>query len=195
MLPEVLFGSTNSGKLLEVRQVLAQKWNVISLGELEERGKLVAPEVEEDLPTYEGNADKKAETYFAWSGLPSLADDTGLEVTALGGAPGVFSARYAGEPANPQKNREKLLRELSAHNDRSARFICCISYTDSTGTFRYLGELAGAIIFEPKGSGGFGYDSLFIPTGYQETLAELKERGVPVVTHRMAALRKFLAAH
>jgi XTP/dITP diphosphohydrolase len=150
-----------------------------------------APEIEETEATYSGNARLKADGYFRWAGLAAIADDAGLEVDALDGAPGVFSARFAGAGCTSQQNIDKLLGMLGREPGRSARFraiVCCRMANGDV--IEAEGVLPGRIAFEPKGSGGFGYDSVFIVEEFGRTLAELKEQGVAVKTHRILALEE-----
>ena len=147
------------------------------------------PDVEEDGKTLEANACKKAETLCQATGLPALADDTGLEVAALGGAPGVYSARYAGVPPDYAANNRKLLAELTGHRDRSARFRCVIALARPGQPTEWVeGICAGAIALAPRGEQGFGYDPLFIPNGQPSTFAELSEAEKNRISHRGLAL-------
>lgn len=153
-----------------------------------------APEVEENRDTLEGNAIKKAEALFMFTGLPSMADDTGLEVDALNGAPGVYSARYAGEKATYAGNVAKLLSELkkSGDSDRSARFKTVIAYVDAHGTKTFEGVCEGEIIEQPRGGAGFGYDPVFVPSGHRRTFAELEEDEKNRISHRGRAMEVFV---
>ncbi len=189
-MEKILFGSSNRGKLEEARK----EWGKIicSPSELVERVGSVAPEVIEDGTTYFENARKKVEALFAWSGgMATFSDDTGLEVMALHGAPGLHSARYAGPENDPAKNIAKLLEALRGAEDRRARFVCTLVYKSrDVDCLVAEGELCGRIASEQTGRGGFGYDSVFIVDGFHgKTLAELKQCGDGVVTHRVAALR------
>ena len=152
-----------------------------------------APFVEEDADTLEGNARKKAETLHAFGGLPALADDTGLEVDALGGLPGVQSARFGGLQADDAANRRKLLADLQAVRNRSARFRTVIALTDETDTRFFEGVCRGTIIDEERGSKGFGYDRIFVPEGSNRTFAELDAEEKNAISHRGAALRRLAA--
>lgn len=188
-----LFASMNSGKLVEVREVAA-RFGLTVLSPRELKAAEAPPDVEESADTYRGNALLKAEAYARWSGMPAFADDAGLEVEALQGAPGVWSARYAGEAADPEKNIQKLLKNLAGVSNRTAAFrsLICL-FSEAEGVKVAEGFLHGRIAEEPAGKGGFGYDSVFIVDGYTETLAELKERNVPVKTHRILALEKLFS--
>ena len=154
-----------------------------------------APEVEEDGDTFEANAIKKAVALARAAGAWSLADDSGLEVDALGGAPGVRSARYAGEPADDAANNRKLLEDLGGRADRSARFRCVIALASPSGAARTVsGACEGRIIAAPRGAGGFGYDPLFVPIGFEQTFAELDAAAKNRISHRGQALGRARAA-
>lgn len=151
-----------------------------------------APEVEEDQPDLKGNALKKAQFWFEKTGLPSIADDTGLEVDALNGAPGVYSARYAGEDATYQDNVDKLLNELDGHQERKAQFRTVIAYVTEESEYFFEGICEGEILTEQRGEKGFGYDPVFQPEGYKKTFAELDSKEKNKISHRGRALEKFL---
>ena len=184
----ILIATMNEGKLREYQRLLG---NVPDL-KLETMASLARRvEVEEDHETFVGNARKKATEIAAVAGVPCLADDSGLEVDALGGRPGVRSARYAGEGATDARNNEKLLEELSGVPDgkRAARFRCAIVVVDADGQELAAtdGACEGHIGREPKGSHGFGYDPLFIPDGYAQTMAELGPETKNQISHRAKA--------
>lgn len=171
-------------------------WSFSSLQEFEHVGS-----AEENGVTYSENAIAKAQFYAAATGLVALADDSGLEVAALDGAPGVYSARYAGENASDADRRQLLLSELSktSNTDRRARFVCVVAIADPAGTVLNVSEgiRSGTIAFAPRGDGGFGYDPLFIPDGHTQTFAELPEIIKNLISHRALALaqtKQFLAA-
>ena len=149
------------------------------------------PDVVEDGETLEANAKKKAVEIALATGCWALADDSGLEVDALGGAPGVYSARYAGEHCSYSDNNAKLLQELAGKSDRSARFRTVIALSDPGGSVQTVaGECPGVIIDEPRGTNGFGYDPLFVPDGYSETFAQLSSDVKNRISHRANALQK-----
>jgi XTP/dITP diphosphohydrolase len=158
------------------------------------------PSVTEDAPTFEGNAQKKAEFYSLHShGEPVLADDSGLEVDALNGLPGVISARYAAGPGHPNAtdtdNNAKLLHDLDhvLAGQRSARFVCTIALAENGRTLStFRGEAPGFILREPRGTGGFGYDPLFFFPSLNKTFAELTPEEKSQVSHRGQAFRKLL---
>lgn len=149
------------------------------------------PDVVEDGDTLEGNAIKKAVALCSATGLTALADDSGLEVEALGGAPGVYSARYAGEPCSCAGNNAKLLRELSGKSNRRARFRTVIALAcPGKEPVAVEGIADGVIAGAPRGENGFGYDPLFIPDGYKQTFAELSSKVKNRISHRARALTK-----
>ncbi len=193
-MPTPLLAATNNRhKLDELRAILAP-YGFAVLAPADLGLKL---EVEEDGATFAANAVKKAQAFAAAAGLPAFADDSGLEVTALGGDPGVRSARYAGEPTDDRANLAKLLCEMQGVADRRARFVCVIALAvpgsgDTPGTAE--GEVRGRIIGAPRGSGGFGYDPVFVPDGFAETFAELPAETKNRLSHRANALRAALAA-
>lgn len=187
--PETIFlASGNPHKIEEIRQLLEPlQIQIRSTRELDN-----AEEVEEDQPDLAGNALKKARYWHDATGLPSLADDTGLEVDALNGAPGVYSARYAGENVTYADNVEKLLRELKGKSNRKARFRTVIAYVTDQGEQIFEGVCNGDITTETKGEKGFGYDPVFRPDGYSETFAELSAEVKNRISHRGKALVKFV---
>jgi XTP/dITP diphosphohydrolase len=153
------------------------------------------PEVPEDGASLEENAILKASAIARASKKWALADDSGLEVAALDGLPGIRSARYAGEPPNPEANNRKLLDELSRHTDRRARFRTVIALASPSGRARCVeGVCEGAIVRAPRGTGGFGYDPLFQPGGYDQTFAEMDAAEKNRISHRARALERALRA-
>jgi XTP/dITP diphosphohydrolase len=193
---ELLITTTNLGKLAEVRGALKSFLiQMLSLKDLERW-----PSVVEDGKTYEENSLKKARTLAAFSSRVTLADDSGLVVDALGGAPGIHSARYSGEDANDARNNEKLLRALDGlpQEKRGARFVCvlalCAPPALGAGEWLFRGECEGRIAFAPRGENGFGYDPLFFYPPLNCTFAELDRDAKGRVSHRGEALRKLAAA-
>ena len=184
----LLIATRNRHKLEEIRQIFA----VPSLALVAADDVPGLPDdVVEDADTFEGNALKKARELCAASGLWTLADDSGLEVAALGNAPGVFSARYAGEPCSYPANNAKLLRELEGEEDRRARFRCVIALCAPDGrAWTVEGVCPGRILRETRGANGFGYDPLFVPDGHGETFAELDGAVKNAISHRGRALRR-----
>jgi XTP/dITP diphosphohydrolase len=184
---QLVLATRNAGKIAELRALLGGLPVVVRPAGEE------APEVEEDAPSLEGNARKKAQAWHDLTGLPALADDTGLEVAALGGRPGVRSARYAGPEANDAANRALLLRELEGRTDRSARFRTVLAFVEAEGVRSFEGVCRGRILEEERGTGGFGYDALFVPEGETRTFAELSAAEKNAISHRGRALRAFAA--
>jgi XTP/dITP diphosphohydrolase len=197
----LLLGTRNPGKIHEIKLILGDvvfgdlALDLCSLNDF--------PNVavaEENADTYAGNAISKAQFYARETGIVALADDSGLEVEALGGAPGVLSARYAGEHATDADRRNLLLSELakvsevaSAGTDnRRARFVCAIAIASADGEVLNLSEgvCDGTIIFAPRGTSGFGYDPLFVPNDYNQTFAELSDEIKNHISHRARALQK-----
>jgi len=152
------------------------------------------PEVVEDGKTFRANALKKAVAVSKFTGYPAVADDSGLEVEALGGAPGVFSARYAGDKAKDSDNVKKLLWEMrpSSGTGREARFVCCIAFATPEGKYKtFTGYVKGIIGGKQKGFNGFGYDPVFYPEGLDRTFAEMTDQEKDRLSHRGRAMRKF----
>jgi XTP/dITP diphosphohydrolase len=188
--PTLLIATTNPGKLREIRALLPPDVIALSLRDVGGNS------VEETGATFAENAALKATAAARETDLLTLADDSGLEVAALGGAPGVRSARYAGEPSHPARNRRQLLQDLALvpRPLRAARFVCAMALADAHGLIATSeGELRGTIAGEERGSGGFGYDPIFeLPDG--RTLAELLDEEKNAVSHRGAALAAILPA-
>lgn len=193
---KIVVASGNQKKLAELRR-LAEGLPVEVLSPEEAGGPL--PEVVEDGETFEANAEKKALAFARAFGLPAIADDSGICVDALGGAPGVKSARYSGEeevPDRDARNNEKLLRELRGVPEarRLARFVCALSLAFPDGRVHTVrGVWEGQIAFTPRGSGGFGYDPLFLIPHRGKTAAELEPEEKGRLSHRGAAMRAMRA--
>ncbi|MAW92272.1 MAG: non-canonical purine NTP pyrophosphatase, RdgB/HAM1 family [Acidimicrobiaceae bacterium] len=184
---DLVCASANSHKYSEMAQILSGVVNLIPRPP-------EIPDVVEDANTLEGNARLKATAIRSSTGSPAVADDTGLEVDALGGAPGIFSARYAGENATYEENVSKLLEEMSqvTGEGRSARFrtVALIVWEDGAETIAE-GVVEGVIAETPSGKGGFGYDSVFIPSsGEGKTFAEMSDEEKNDISHRGVAFRK-----
>ena len=184
----LLLGTRNPGKVIEITDIFADSgWSFSSLQEFPDVG-----EAEENFMTFAENAIAKAQFYAAATGLTALADDSGLEVEALDGAPGVFSARYAGKNASDADRRALLLSELAKTEDtnRRARFVAVVAIAKPDGEVLNVSEgiCNGTITFEPRGTGGFGYDPLFIPEGHNQTFAELPDTIKNLISHRARAL-------
>ena len=185
---KIVVATRNRHKLDEIRAILGVP-DLLSAFDFPN-----VPDVVEDGATFEANAIKKAVALARATGLRALADDSGLEVDALGGAPGVYSARYAGEPANHARNNEKLLHAMAGRTDRTARFRCVLALAGPDGSVHVVdGRCEGRIIDELRGTEGFGYDPLFVPDGFDKTFAELSSEEKNRISHRGRALAKACA--
>lgn len=187
MTRTLVLASNNAGKLKEFGEMLAP------IGfEIHAQGEFNVPEAEEPHPTFVENALAKARHAARLTGMPALADDSGVCVNALGGAPGVISARYAGEPKSDARNNEKLVADLRAHQDKSAYYYCVlvfVRHADDPQPIIAEGRWDGEIIAEPRGSGGFGYDPYFLLPSLGKTVAELDASEKNRLSHRGQALR------
>jgi len=187
--PETIFlASGNAHKIEELEQVL-EPLGIDLKSTLDHSD---PEEVVEDQPDLQGNALKKAQYWFEKTGLPSISDDTGLEVEALNGAPGVYSARFAGDNPTYDDNVNKLLSELKDKTNRSAQFRTVIAFVDGSDHYFFEGICRGRIINQKRGDKGFGYDPVFIPEGYEETFAELSSEEKNKISHRGKAVQKFI---
>lgn len=183
----IVLATTNKGKKRELTKLL--EGFPVEIRSLEDFGPI--PEVIEDGQTFDDNAYKKASFTARVLGHPAMADDSGLCVEALGGAPGVFSARYAGEKATDAQNVEKMLNDLKGGKNRKAAFKCVISIAVPTGAaLTYEGECKGIIIDEPAGENGFGYDPVFYYPEFKKTFAQLSMDEKAGVSHRGKALKE-----
>lgn len=198
---KIVIASKNKKKIEEIKRIIEKKHSqdqseskepfhlrILTLNDFPE-----CPDIIEDGETFEANAVKKAITVAKYTGMPALADDSGLEVYALNGAPGVLSARYAGEDSDDKRNIEKLLYEMRffTGNKRKARFVCSVALAYPDGSKKtFFGSVEGTIGTEPKGTGGFGYDPVFYPDRYSKTFSELDDDKKDAISHRGKALRK-----
>jgi len=190
---KLVFATHNPGKLQEVRELLAPDYEVIGLSELGDH-----EDIEETALTLEGNAWIKARTVWQKHGLSCFSDDTGLEIEALDGAPGVFSARFAGPDKDPQANMDKVLDELKGQGNRKARFKTAVALVLNGEEFLFEGTVNGEITTVQSGAKGFGYDPIFSPNGYDTTFAEMDGPTKNAISHRGLAIKKlvaFLKAH
>ncbi|WP_046247151.1 RdgB/HAM1 family non-canonical purine NTP pyrophosphatase [Hymenobacter terrenus] len=187
---KLCFASNNAHKLAEIRPLLPPGLTLLSLADIG-----CHEELPETQDTLEGNARQKAEYVREHYGVACFADDTGLEVAALNGEPGVYSARYAGPQRLAEDNVAKLLRELTGATDRSATFRTVVALVQADGTVReFAGEVTGSITETPRGTGGFGYDPVFVPTeGDQRTFAEMTSIEKNRISHRARAVAKLVA--
>lgn len=187
-MKKLVFASNNAHKLSEIRAILGDHIEIISLSDLQ-----CHEEIPETADTLEGNALIKARYVWEHYGLYCFADDTGLEVEALGGAPGVYSARFAGEHASFEDNVSLLLERLSGvAAPRRARFRTVIALIDEYGTHFFEGSVDGEITLERSGDHGFGYDPIFRPEGRVETFAQLTEQEKNSMSHRGRAVQKLV---
>lgn len=187
---QLLVATGNAGKIIEMEELLANLSLIL-------RGLKEFPnirEVEETGVTFMENAILKAKEYALQTGIWTVADDSGLEVEALNGAPGVFSARYAGENAGDDEKIDKLLNELGASDDRRARFVCVVAIADQRGEIKFLAEgvCSGQIALNPRGTKGFGYDPIFIPDNFDRTFGELSGAVKQKISHRGQAMKKII---
>ena len=193
MSRKLVFATHNAHKVDEVRAILPASVELVGLAALG-----CHDEIPETGDTLRDNALQKVQYIHDRFGVDCFADDTGLEVEALDGAPGVYSARYAGEPADFAKNRAKLLAALAGISNRRAQFRTVVSLILNDKTYFFEGIVKGRIIAEERGVGGFGYDSVFVPDGYDKTFAELPAAVKNSISHRaraMEQLNNFLAQH
>ena len=187
-MKKLVFASNNAHKLSEIRAILGDRIEIISLSDLQ-----CHAEIPETADTLEGNALIKARYVWEHYGLYCFADDTGLEVEALGGAPGVYSARFAGEHASFEDNVSLLLERLSGvAAPRRARFRTVVALIDEYGTHFFEGSVDGEITLERSGDHGFGYDPIFRPEGREETFAQLTEQEKNSMSHRGRAIQKLV---
>lgn len=184
----LLFATSNAHKLFEAQDILGAELSLCSLADIGFSG-----DIPETGLTLQENSLLKAEFVWKKYALPCFADDTGLEVEALGGAPGVYSARYAGEPADHEKNVKLLLNNLQGIENRRARFRTVVTLLSAKGIEQFEGIVDGAIAEQPSGRWGFGYDPVFIPEGYTVTFADMPPELKNSISHRAEALRKLAA--
>ncbi|MBQ5775640.1 MAG: non-canonical purine NTP diphosphatase [Bacteroidaceae bacterium] len=186
-MKKIVFATNNQHKLQEVRAIVGQYFDVLSLRDIE-----CNEEIPENGTTFEENALMKAHYIKDNYGYDCFADDSGLEVVALNNAPGVYSARYAGEPSDSQRNIEKLMREMQDKKERSARFRTSIALLLDGEEKLFDGCIEGDIIDVLRGCNGFGYDPLFVPRGYDITFAEMSSEEKNKISHRAIATQKLI---
>lgn len=186
MKKKLVFATNNAHKLDEIRAILGDRVEVLSLKDIH-----CEADIPETADTLEGNAALKAEYIYKNYGLDCFADDTGLEVEVLGGAPGVYSARYAGgEGHDSEANMKKLLVELEGKTNRKAQFRTAICLIEGGTEHLFEGVVKGEIIEKKRGCSGFGYDPVFVPEGYTETFAEMGNEEKNKISHRARATQK-----
>lgn len=192
-MTSICFATNNEHKLAEVRAITGPDFRILSLQEIG-----CHTELPETGQTLEENSLQKAQYVFDTFNVPCFADDTGLEVEALKGAPGVFSARYAGEHKSSTDNIRLLLKNLEHVTHRRARFRTLITLVTTKDTHVFEGSVEGIILNEERGKGGFGYDPVFVPDGYTKTFSEMSPEEKNRISHRAIATRKltaYLIAH
>ena len=186
-MTSIIFATNNQNKVEEVRAVLGSRFNIITL---KEAG--IDIDIPEPHDTLEANASEKSKTIFAITNKNCFSEDTGLEVVALNGEPGVKSARYAGESRSFDDNIEKLLTKLASSENKTARFRTVISLILDGSEHLFEGICTGKIIAERKGNNGFGYDPVFVPDGSDKTFAEMDMAGKNKFSHRKKAMEKLI---
>lgn len=187
----LVFATNNKHKLSEIRAILGDEIDILSLEDIN-----CHADIPETADTLEGNALQKAQYVVDHFGMSCFADDTGLEVDALNGEPGIYSARYAGEEHDSEANMTKLLNNLGQNNNRKAQFRTVIALLEMEGEIirqhLFEGIVKGEIIRERRGGEGFGYDPIFQPEGYQQTFAEMSGEAKNAISHRGRAVRKLV---
>ncbi|WP_319230511.1 non-canonical purine NTP diphosphatase [Draconibacterium orientale] len=184
---KLVFATNNKHKLEELQAILGDHFTLLSLKDIE-----CFDEIPEEQPTLEGNASQKAYYIYDKFGMNCFADDTGLEIEALNGEPGVFSARYAGEDKNSVANMNKVLEKLAKINEREARFRTVISLVIDGEEKQFEGIVNGEILKEKRGDSGFGYDPIFKPKGFDQSFAEMGLDDKNKISHRGRAVQKLV---
>lgn len=184
-MKKLVFATNNAHKLKEVKAILEPTFTIVSLSELD-----CYDDIPETADTLDGNALLKAQYIFDKFGLDCFADDTGLEIEALDGEPGVYSARYAGEENCATKNMCKVLRLLGNNKNRKACFRTVIALIQNGETRYFEGRIDGNIALQPRGESGFGYDPIFVPEGYLASFAQLSAEEKNTISHRALAVGK-----
>ncbi len=184
---KLVFATNNEHKLRELRQILKGEFELLSLNDIG-----CDEEIPETGTTLESNASQKSDYIWKKYGMDCFADDTGLEIKALGNEPGVYSARYAGEEKSPEANMRKVLEKMKDVTDRRARFRCVFSLIMGGIEHQFEGIAAGVILREEEGSGGFGYDPIFRPDGYEHSFASLSPEEKNRISHRGRAVAKLV---
>lgn len=187
MMDRLVFVTNNEHKLEEVRAILGNSFDILSLKDIG-----CFEDIPETADTLEGNALLKAKYVAEKYHIDCFADDTGLEIDALDGAPGVYSARFAGEGHNAEKNMQKVLRLMENESDRNACFRTVIALIRAGEVLYFEGKICGRILRQPTGNGGFGYDPIFVPEGYDKSFAELPAEEKNSISHRGLAVKKLI---
>ena len=186
---QIVLATRNKGKIRELERIFAQVLPEVHLIGTDQFPDL--HDVEETEDSFEGNALLKAREVSQFTKLPAIADDSGLAVDYLNGAPGIFSARYSGVHGDDLANLKKVLEEMKGVHERDAQFVCAAAFVAPNGYERVLrAEMEGSVIEEPRGSYGFGYDPIFVPIGYEQTTAELEPDIKDSISHRGKAMRE-----
>ncbi|MBP1664152.1 MAG: non-canonical purine pyrophosphatase [Bacteroidetes bacterium] len=187
-MKKIVFATNNRHKSEEVKAILAERTEVVTLADIG-----CNDDIPETGSTLEENAILKARYIYEKYNIPCFADDTGLEIDTLNSRPGVYSARYAGEPSNSALNMQKVLLEMEGVTNRQAQFRTVIAYIENGNIQLFEGTVKGTIGAKPEGNGGFGYDPLFIPEGYDQSFASLSPEVKNSISHRARAIKKFTA--
>ena len=184
---QLVFATNNEHKLRELGEILKDEFKLLCLNDIS-----CSDEIAETGNTLEANASQKS--FYIWEryGIDCFSDDSGLEISALNNAPGVYSARYAGEGRNSDDNVAKVLKELQGKDNRKACFRCVISLIINGREFQFEGRVDGEILSERRGTGGFGYDPVFCPEGYQQSFAEMNADLKNGMSHRGRAVKKLV---
>ncbi len=186
-MKELVLATNNIHKLYEIQQLLPSNFKLFTLNDVG-----IFESIDETGATIEENALIKARYIYQKTGKNVFSDDTGLEVIALGGKPGVHSSSYAGEEGNSQKNIDKLLNELVNETNKKARFRCCIALIWNHKEYLFEGIVEGKITDSPIGNGGFGYDPIFVPDGYDKSFAQMTTDEKNTISHRSIAIKKMV---
>ena len=184
---ELVFATSNKGKYNEVKKMMPRNINLLSLNDLNFIG-----DIQETGKTLKQNAKIKSDFIFNNFGINCFADDSGLEIDSLNGLPGIYSARFAGKTCNSNDNIEKVWKLLRGYKNTNAKFKSILSLNIDGKTFFFEGKIDGKIIFNKTGTNGFGYDSIFIPNGYNKTFAELNSVEKNEISHRSKALKRLI---
>ena len=184
---ELVFATSNKGKYDEVKKMMPRNINLLSLNDLN-----FTDDIQETGKTLKQNAKIKSDFIFNNFGINCFADDSGLEIDSLNGMPGIYSARFAGKTCNSNDNIEKVWKLLTGYKNTDAKFKSILSLNIDGNTFFFEGKIDGKIIFNKRGTNGFGYDSIFIPNGYNKTFAELNSVEKNEISHRSKALKRLI---